>query len=124
MFQFQKFKKLCSCKKFFSVISPGTEGMLVDFGKGNLVSKALQQPEKVRDVLDKVSTDGLFSTYEAVASKLSTPTPLGYSAAGQVIESASDQFKKGDLVITNGNHAEIEKSIKIFVQKFQMVFQK
>ena len=48
--------------------------MLVDFGKGNLVSKALQQPEKVRDVLDKVSTDGLFSTYEAVSQNY----PLQY----------------------------------------------
>lgn len=96
-------------RNFFSVISPGTESMLVDFGKGNLVSKALQQPEKVRDVLDKVSTDGLFSTYEAVSSKLSTPIPLGYSTAGEIIESASDQFQKGDLVITNGSHAEIVK---------------
>ena len=98
--------------------------MLVDFGKGNLVSKALQQPEKVRDVLDKVSTDGLFSTYEAVSSKLSTPIPLGYSTAGEIIESASDQFQKGDLVITNGSHAEIVKVNQNLCAKFQMVFPK
>lgn len=96
-------------KNFFSVISPGTENMLVDFGKGNLLSKAMQQPEKVKDVIDKAKTDGIFSAYEAVTSKLGTPIPLGYSSAGEVIESDSEEFKSGDLVITNGCHAEVVK---------------
>ena len=91
-------------KNFFSVISPGTENMLVDFGKGNLLSKAMQQPEKVKDVIDKAKTDGIFSAYEAVTSKLGTPIPLGYSSAGEVIESDSEEFKSGDLVIYQFNY--------------------
>ena len=49
-----------------SLVSPGTERMLMDFGKGSLIEKARQQPDKVRMVLDKVRTDGLLPTIEAV----------------------------------------------------------
>ena len=52
-----------------SLISVGTERMLVDFGKASLVSKARQQPDKVKQVLNKVRTDGLFQTVDAVRSK-------------------------------------------------------
>lgn len=61
-----------------SLISTGTERMLVDFGKSGLVAKARSQPEKVRQVLDKVATDGLITTVDAVRSKLGQPIPLGY----------------------------------------------
>ena len=67
-----------------SLISPGTERMLLQFGKGNLVSKARQQPDKVRQVLDKVRTDGLLPTLEAVQAKLDHPIPLGYCNVGTV----------------------------------------
>jgi hypothetical protein len=53
-----------------SLISAGTERMLVEFGQGNLLSKARSQPEKVRQVLDKVTTDGLLPTLEAVFAGL------------------------------------------------------
>ena len=49
-----------------SLVSLGTEKMLVEFGKGNLISKARQQPEKVKQVLDKIKTEGLLPTLEAV----------------------------------------------------------
>ncbi len=91
-----------------SLVSLGTEKMLVSFGQANLLQKARSQPEKVRQVLDKVSTDGLQPTIEAVLRKLDTPLPLGYSQAGIVVQVGSDvtEFKPGDRVASNGHHAE------------------
>ncbi len=60
--------------------------MLVDFGKAGLIDKARQQPEKVKMVLDKVRTDGLLTTVDAVRAKLGQPIPLGYCNAGVVVE--------------------------------------
>lgn len=81
--------------------------MLVEFGKSNLIQKARSQPDKVRQVLDKVRTDGLFATLDAVRSKLDQPLALGYCNVGRVIESRADGFAPGDRVISNGKHAEI-----------------
>ncbi|MBC7789368.1 MAG: bi-domain-containing oxidoreductase [Anaerolineae bacterium] len=91
-----------------SVISAGTERMLVDFGKANLLEKARRQPEKVRQVVDKIGTDGLLPTLSAVRSKLDSLIPLGYCHAGVVMEKGSrvDAFTVGDRVVTNGPHAE------------------
>ena len=69
-----------------SLISAGTERMLVAFGRAGWVGKARQQPEKVRQTLDKVHTDGLLATIDAVRSKLDTPMSLGYCNAGVVLE--------------------------------------
>lgn len=92
-----------------SLISAGTERMLVDFGKANYFDKARQQPEKVKMVLDKVKTDGIVQTMDAVKSKLDQPLPMGYSNVGIVEEVASDvtEFKIGDRVVSNGSHAEM-----------------
>lgn len=90
-----------------SLISSGTERMLIDFGRANMISKARQQPQKVNQVLQKLKTDGLAPTIEAVTSKLSEPFPLGYSNVGVVSKSASAQFKPGDRVVSNGFHAEV-----------------
>ena len=94
-----------------SLISAGTERMLVDFGKANVIDKARQQPEKVRMVLDKVKTDGLLTTYEAVQSKLNQPLPLGYCNVGiiQNIGKQVEGFKIGDRVVSNGHHADVVK---------------
>ena len=91
-----------------SLVSLGTERMLVEFGKSNLISKARQQPDKVKQVLDKIKTEGLMPTLEAVFNKLGEPLPLGYCNVGKVIgvgEGVSD-FKIGDRVASNGQHAE------------------
>lgn len=91
-----------------SLVSLGTERMLVEFGKSNLISKARQQPDKVKQVLDKIKTDGLVPTLEAVFNKLGEPLPLGYCNVGRVIavgEGVND-FKVGDRVASNGQHAE------------------
>ena len=92
-----------------SLVSLGTEKMLVEFGKGNLISKARQQPEKVKQVLDKIKTEGLIPTLEAVFNKLDEPLPLGYCNAGEVIAVGEGvvEFKIGDRVASNGQHAEI-----------------
>jgi predicted dehydrogenase/threonine dehydrogenase-like Zn-dependent dehydrogenase len=91
-----------------SLVSLGTEKMLVEFGKSNLISKARQQPEKVKQVLDKIKTDGLIPTLEAVFNKLDEPLPLGYCNAGEVIAVGEgvEEFKRGDRVASNGAHAE------------------
>jgi len=92
-----------------SVISAGTERMLVEFSKGNLIQKARSQPDKVKQVLDKIQTDGLAPTLEAVFRKLDEPLPLGYCNAGRVLAVGSDihDIAPGDRVISNGAHAEI-----------------
>ena len=68
-----------------SLISIGTEKMLIDFGKSNYIKKALQQPKRVTQVLNKISTDGIFPTYDAIRNKLDDPIPLGYSNVGIVV---------------------------------------
>ncbi len=91
-----------------SLVSLGTERMLVEFGKSNLISKARQQPDKVKQVLDKIKTEGLMPTLEAVFNKLGEPLPLGYCNVGKVIAVGEgvSEFKIGDRVASNGQHAE------------------
>ena len=91
-----------------SLVSLGTERMLVEFGKSNIISKARQQPDKVKQVLDKIKTEGLIPTLEAVFNKLGEPLPLGYCNVGKVIEVGEgvNEFKVGDRVASNGQHAE------------------
>lgn len=92
-----------------SLVSAGTERMLLDFGKANWINKVRQQPERVKAVLDKIKTDGLKPTIDAVVSKLNQPIPLGYSNAGVVIAVGDNvtHFKVGDRVASNGSHAEM-----------------
>ncbi len=92
-----------------SLVSAGTERMLVDFGKASWVEKARQQPDKVQQVLDKARTDGLFTTLDAVRSKLDQPLALGYCNVGIVVAVGSGVvgFQVGDRVASNGPHAEL-----------------
>jgi predicted dehydrogenase/threonine dehydrogenase-like Zn-dependent dehydrogenase len=92
-----------------SVVSIGTERMLMEFGKASLLQKARQQPDKVRQVMEKVRTDGLMPTLEAVRAKLDQPIPLGYSSAGTVLAVGEgvEGFTRGDRVVSNGPHAEV-----------------
>ena len=91
-----------------TLVSLGTEKMLVEFGKANFIQKAKQQPDKVKMVLDKVKTDGLKPTLDAVFNKLGQPLPLGYCNVGEVVAVGKGvtEFTIGDRVASNGNHAE------------------
>jgi predicted dehydrogenase/threonine dehydrogenase-like Zn-dependent dehydrogenase len=92
-----------------SLISAGTERMLVEFGQANLIAKARSQPERVRQVIDKMRTDGILPTLEAVFARLDQPLPLGYCNAGVVMEvgAGATGFARGDRVVSNGPHAEV-----------------
>lgn len=96
-------------KTHYSLISSGTERMLVEFGRGNLLNKIKQQPEKVNQVLNKIKTDGMMATIDSVKSKLDQPIPLGYCNVGEVIEVGKEVYDLtiGDMVLSNGHHAEI-----------------
>ena len=92
-----------------SLVSLGTEKMLVEFGKANLLEKARQQPEKVKQVFNKFKTDGLRPTVKAILGKLSEPIPLGYCHVGEVVALGEGvtEFNIGDRVASNGHHAEV-----------------
>ena len=92
-----------------TLVSAGTERMLVEFGKANMIEKARQQPDKVRQVLDKVRTDGLLTTLDAVQGKLDQPIGLGYCNVGIVAEVGRgvEGFTVGERVVSNGKHAEV-----------------
>lgn len=91
-----------------SLISAGTERMLVDFGKAGWIGKARQQPEKVRAVLNKIRANGLLETLRAVRAKLGQPIPLGYCQVGRVIDNGgAGWIAAGDRAISNGPHAEV-----------------
>lgn len=95
-----------------SLISAGTERMVVEFAKRSLLGKARERPDLVRQVLDKVRRDGLIATAQTVFARLDEPIPLGYSCAGTVIEVGTDaaEFSAGERVACAGmgyaSHAE------------------
>lgn len=92
-----------------TLVSLGTERMLVEFGKANLLSKARQQPDKVKQVFEKIQSDGLVPTLEAVFRKLDQPLPLGYCHVGVVVAVGAGitDLAIGDRVASNGQHAEM-----------------
>jgi len=98
-----------------SLVSLGTERMLVEFGRGNWLSKARQQPEKFRAILAKIRSEGFFATVAAVRSKLAQPIPLGYCHVGQVLDAGDVLgFSAGDRVVSNSPHAEVVSATPAF----------
>ncbi len=92
-----------------TLISAGTERMLIDFGRASMFDRARQQPDKVKLLFDKIRTDGLMAAIDALRSKLDQPLALGYCNAGTVIEAGAGvtEFRPGDRVVSNGSHAGI-----------------
>src|SRR5258708_5398246 len=97
----------------FSVISLGTERAKVQTGKKSLLGKALERPDQVDLILQKIRQEGLLSTWRKVRERLESPNPLGYSSAGLVLETGADVkgFQKGQRVACAGaqwaHHAEV-----------------
>ena len=94
-----------------SLISAGTERMLVNFGKSSLLAKAKSQPDKVKQVINKIKTDGLSTTIDAVNAKLDEPLPLGYCNSGTIAQLPNEKshipnLEIGDRIVSNGPHAE------------------
>ncbi len=92
-----------------TLVSPGTERMLVEFGRASLLAKARQQPDRVKQVLEKMQSDGILPTIEAVFRKLGQPLPLGYCHVGRVLAVGEGvtELGIGDRVVSNGAHAEV-----------------
>jgi predicted dehydrogenase/threonine dehydrogenase-like Zn-dependent dehydrogenase len=96
-----------------SLVSAGTEKMLVDFAKKSLLSKARNRPDLVAQVISKMKKEGIKNTLEKVFTKLDTPIPLGYSCAGEVIEvgSSVSSISLGHRVACGGagvaNHSQV-----------------
>ena len=102
-----------------SLLSNGTERMLLEFGKAGYLSKARQQPEKVKQVVDKIKADGALATYRSVKHKLGQPIPMGYSNVGSVSEIGAGVlgFSKGERLVSNGFHSEFVCVSKNLVAK-------
>jgi predicted dehydrogenase/threonine dehydrogenase-like Zn-dependent dehydrogenase len=92
-----------------TLISAGTERMLIDFGRASMFDRAREQPDKVKMLFDKIRTDGLMAAIDAVRSKLDQPLALGYCNVGTVIEAGAGvtQLRPGDRVVSNGSHAGV-----------------
>ena len=97
-----------------SLISAGTERMVVDFAKKSLAGKAKARPDLVKKVIEKAKRDGLKATFQNVLTRLDEPLPLGYSAAGDVIGvgvGLEGIYAVGQRVAMAGagvaNHAEV-----------------
>jgi predicted dehydrogenase/threonine dehydrogenase-like Zn-dependent dehydrogenase len=96
-----------------SLVSAGTERMVVDFAEKNLLQKARERPDLVRQVIDKAQREGILSTIESIRNRLGQPLALGYSTAGIVVDVGSQVsgFRVGDRVACAGggyaSHAEM-----------------
>jgi polar amino acid transport system substrate-binding protein len=99
-------------RNHFSVVSPGTERLIIGFARKSLLEKARSRPDLVRQVVRKFRHEGPLPTYRAVMSRLDAPQPLGYSCAGVVEMVGQDvtEFAPQDRVACAGagyaNHAE------------------
>jgi predicted dehydrogenase/threonine dehydrogenase-like Zn-dependent dehydrogenase len=87
-----------------SLVSAGTERMIIELAKKSLIGKARARPDLVKKVIQKIKTEGLFPTLEKVFAKLDAPFALGYSCAGTVINAGSGAsgFRPGDRVACAG----------------------
>lgn len=92
-----------------SIVSAGTEKMVLELSKKSLLGKARERPDHVRRVLEKIRNEGLFQTLQQVREKLDSPMTMGYSSAGVVLACGRgvEEYKPGDRVASNGPHAEI-----------------
>jgi predicted dehydrogenase/threonine dehydrogenase-like Zn-dependent dehydrogenase len=95
-----------------SLVSVGTERMVVEFAEKSLVGKARSRPDLVKQVLDKAKREGFIPTMQAAFNRLDQPMALGYSSAGTIVALGKNMqgFKVGQRVACAGGgyavHAE------------------
>jgi len=100
-------------KNYYSLISPGTERAAIELAKKSIIEKAKSRPDQVKQVINKIKTDGIVTTFQRVMKKLDEPLLLGYSSAGEIIKVGEnvEGFVVGDRVACAGGgyacHAEI-----------------
>lgn len=108
-------------ESLYTVVSAGTERGLASFGGKNLIQKALERPDQVKKVMEKLSTDGIVTTIESAFNKLAEPMPMGYSGVGRVIACGKDvtEVQAGDLVAMVGTayHCEINRVSRTMLTK-------
>ncbi len=96
-----------------SLISAGTERMMLSLGKKSLLGKARERPDLVKKVLEKMKREGFWATFQTVRDKLDSEVPLGYSNCGEILQvgARARRFEVGGLVACAGagyaNHAEV-----------------
>jgi predicted dehydrogenase/threonine dehydrogenase-like Zn-dependent dehydrogenase len=95
-----------------SLVSAGTERMVVEFAEKSLVGKARSRPDLVKQVIEKARREGVVNTAQAAFNRLDQPMALGYSSAGTIIALGKNMqgFKVGQRVACAGGgyavHAE------------------
>ena len=108
-------------ESLYTVVSAGTERGLASFGGKNLIQKALERPDQVKKVMEKLSTDGIVTTIESAFNKLAEPMPMGYSGVGRVIACGKGvtEVQAGDLVAMVGPayHCEINRVSRTMLTK-------
>lgn len=97
----------------YSVVSAGTERSIASFGGKNLIQKAMERPDQVKKVTERMSTDGILTTVESAFGRLKDPMPMGYTAVGKITEMGHGvtDFKVGDIVAEVGQayHSEVNR---------------
>ena len=105
----------------YSVVSAGTERSLTSFGGKNIIQKAMERPDQVQKVLEKMSTDGVLTTIESAFSRLKEPMPMGYSGVGKVVACGRGvtEVETGDIVAMAGQayHSEVNRVNKNLIVK-------
>lgn len=105
----------------YSIVSAGTERGLTSFGGKNLIQKAMERPDQVKKVTEKMSTDGILTTLDSAFTRLNEPMPMGYSAVGKVVDCGCGvtEVEKGDMVAMAGQayHSEVNRVNKNLIVK-------
>lgn len=105
----------------YSAVSAGTERSLTSFGGKNLIQKAMERPDQVQKVLEKMSTDGVLTTIESAFTRLNEPMPMGYSGVGKVVACGRGvtEVEVGDMVAMAGQayHSEVNRVNKNLIVK-------
>ncbi|RYI28777.1 hypothetical protein EVU96_12650 [Bacillus infantis] len=111
----------------YSIVSAGTERSLTSFGGKNLIQKALERPDQVKKVTEKMSTDGILTTIDSAFNRLKEPMPMGYSGVGKIIACGRGvtEVKVGDTVAMAGQayHSEVNRVNKNLIAKIPEEFE-